>query len=182
MRNFLHFLLVVLLLAVVHEGAHALTARLYGEYEALHARPFGLEVTYVTPVAERQGLQWAIIAGSGNALTILIGYALFVGRRRIASIPNLHVRGFGYWSTVLFLLVDPLNLAIGPFLYGGDAGGIAAGLEVSRIVVQAILLVILLLNRELVVQRVFPAFHIQTRHPLFRPLIPLPGGKEPGAG
>jgi len=101
---------------------------------------------------------------------------LFAVRRPIAWARSLFVRHFGYWLMLVCMLLDPFNLAIGPFIYGGDAEGIAVGLGVSRYVVQAIGLALLLLNRELLVQKVFPLFGVQTRHPLFRPLVPLPGG------
>jgi len=42
---------------------------------------------------------------------------------------NPFMSAVGYWLTVMFLLLDPLNLSVGPFLYGGDIGGIVAGLD-----------------------------------------------------
>jgi len=42
----------------------------------------------------------------------------------------------GYWLIVMFLLLDPLNLSVGPFLYGGDIGGIVAGFGVNQYLVQ----------------------------------------------
>lgn len=60
----------------------------------------------------------------------------------------------------------PLNLAIGPFAYGGDALGIAAGLQVPVLLVQAVALVVFLVDREVVAQRLLPAYSIETKHPL----------------
>jgi len=169
-KNLANWLLALILSMCVHEGIHALVAALAGEYQAFHVRPFGLEVTYTTPVSERHGIKWAFVAGSSNAITILIGYILFAARRRIASSSPSLLRGLGYWAIVLFMLLDPLNLALGTFIYRGDAIGVAVGLGVSRYVVQGISLAVLLLNRELIVREVFAAFRVQTRHPLFQPL------------
>ena len=170
MKKIVSILLVVIIFAVVHEGTHALTAALAGEYQAFHVRPFGLEVTYITPVSERHGIQWALIAGSPSVITVLIGYALFGVRHRIASTGLPFLRGLGYYATALFMLLDPINLGVGSFIYGGDAPGVAVGLGVSVLVVQGISLAVLLLNRELIVRELFPVFQIQTKHPLFQPL------------
>jgi hypothetical protein len=177
MRNLVAWLLSLLAFAFVHEGGHAVTAHLYGEFQAFHFRPFGLEVTYHTPVTERLGFRWAIISGAGNALTILLGYALLRARLRLASNSAALSRSLGFWLTVVLMLGDPINLGVGPFLYRGDALGLAAGLEVSPYAVQAVSLMILLLNCELLMRRVFPAYRVQTRHILFRPLLSV--RKEP---
>jgi len=169
-KKLLYMLLVVMVYAIVHEGAHAILATLAGEYQAFHVRPFGLEVTYTTPVGERHGIHWALIAGFSNALTVSIGYGLFAVRRRIASIPVPFLKDLGYYATVMFMVLDPINLGVGPFIYRGDAIGVAVGLGVSRYVVQGIALAVLLLNRELIVREVFRTFRVQTRHPLFQPL------------
>lgn len=73
--------------------------------------------------------------------------------------------------TFLFLFIDAFNLSIGPFLYGGDIGGIAVGFGLNRYLIQVIFLFILLLNRELIVQKLFPAYGVKSSHPLFQPLF-----------
>ena len=70
------------------------------------------------------------------------------------------------------LLSPEAVVALRQILYGGDAAGIAIGLGVNRYAVQAASLVILLLDRELLVQHVLPVYRVQTRHFLFRPLLP----------
>src|SRR5690606_20885418 len=65
--------------------------------------------------------------------------------------------------SALRFLVDPLTLAIGPFAYGGDALGIAAGLQVPVLLVQAVALVVFLVDREVVAQRLLPAYSIETK-------------------
>jgi len=174
MKKIVPLLLVVIIFAFVHEGIHALAAALAGEYHAFHVRPFGLEVTYITPVSERHGIHWALIAGSPNVITVLIGYALFAARHRIASIGLPFLRSLGYYATAFFMLLDPLNLGVGSFIYGGDAPGVAVGLGVSVLAVQGISLAIVLLSRELIVREVFRTFRVQTRHPLLQPLRRIP--------
>ncbi|MDP2886121.1 MAG: hypothetical protein Q8P51_13995 [Ignavibacteria bacterium] len=171
MRKVLVLLVAFAIVAAIHEGAHALTALAYGEYKAFHVKPYGFEVEYETPVEERQGAKWAVISGAGNLLTCLLGYVLLLRRKWFSRAPSQFLRGSAYWLTLLALLADPLNLSFGPFLYGGDANGIAVGLGVSLFAVQIGSFVVLLLNRELIVQKLFLAYGVQTRHFLFRPLF-----------
>ncbi|MDZ7369579.1 MAG: hypothetical protein ONB12_00235 [candidate division KSB1 bacterium] len=165
------FLLVVLSFAAVHEGAHALVAAAFGEYEGFRVRPFGLEVVFKTPVEQRLGSRWALISGGANLLTVVLGYSLFSARRRLCSIKTNFWRLYTFYAVVLFLFLDPLNLAFGPFLYGGDAIGIAGGLNTSQSVLQAISFVVFLVNRELVATCVAPLFGVKRTHFLLRPIV-----------
>lgn len=171
MKRWCAFLLAVLVLLAVHEGMHALMAMLYGEYEAFHIRLVGAEVTLRTAVDERSGIQWAFISGASNMATLLMGYLLLMLGERLARLHSVFLRASIFYLTMLSLLSDPFNLSIGPFIYGGDANGIAVGLGINRYVIQAIFLVVLLVNRELVAQKLFPMYDVQVKHILFRPLI-----------
>ncbi len=171
MRRWLAFVLAALLLAALHEGAHAVTSALYGEYEAFFVRPYGLEVVFETPVEAREGSHWAVIAGTSNLLTLTLGYLLLAIGERLARLRVALIRGGVYYLTLLALLADALNLSLGPFLYGGDAEGIAVGLGVSRYIIQGVFLIVLLLNRELVAQKLLPRYGVQTSNLLLRPWL-----------
>jgi len=169
MKRILFLLLAVIVFAVIHEGLHALIAIPFGEYRDFTVKPYGLEVIFVTPPEERSGIQWFFISGVSNIATILLGYILFSQRERFARMSSSFLRSWGYWQMILFLLVDPFNLSIGPFLYGGDALGIQRGLGVNIYVIQSVFFVVFLVNRELIAQWLLPTFGIKTRHPLFIP-------------
>ncbi len=171
MRRILSIALAVILFAAIHEGLHALVAAPLGEYQAFRIRPIGFEVLFRTPVAERQGLKWAAISGVANAGTIALGLLLVALRRTLAGIANRLVRGTAYWLCLLLLLGDPLNLSVGPFIYGGDALGIAAGLQVPVWTIQALGLALFVVNRELAAQLLLPSFGVAPTNPLLRPLI-----------
>jgi hypothetical protein len=47
------------------------------------------------------------------------------------------------------------------------------GLGVSRYGIQFVFLVVLLVNRELMAQRLFPMYDVHTESPLFRPWLPV---------
>jgi hypothetical protein len=161
---------------LLHEGGHALLGAVWSETVGFRAHFWGLagfEVLFRTPVEEREGLRWAVISGGPNVVTVLAGYGLYAFRARLRGPRHPSARFgriVGYWATLFLLLLDPVNLAIGPFLYSGDAYGIAVGLAVPVGVVQGVALMVLLVNRELVVRRLLPEWGIETRHPLLRPL------------
>ncbi len=172
MKKWLAFLLVWVMLVAVHEGMHALMAALHGEYESFHLRSFGFfEVEYRTPLEERSGIQWAFISGASNLMTLLMGYLLLMFSGKLVRLQSAFLRATFFYLTLLSLLLDPFNLFIGPFLYGGDVNGIAVGLGVNRYVIQAVSLVVLVVNRELVVQKLFPMYNVQVKHILFRPFL-----------
>ena len=173
MKKWLAFLLAVLIFVAVHEGTHAVVASLYGELKVFQVRPLGLEVVFRTPTDERAGIQWALISGVSNVLTLVLGYSLLMLGKNINGLKNEFLRAGIFYLTLTFLLLDAFNLSIGPFIYGGDVNGIAAGLGVNRYLIQAFFLMGMLVNRELVAQKLFPAYHVQPSHPLFKPWIPL---------
>ena len=157
--------------AFIHEGAHAVVAMSYGEYEAFHVRPIGLEVTYNTPVVARTGIKWGFISSSANIITLATGYMLLFGSRKFARIRNAFLKAVIYYATLLALLLDSLNLSIGPFIYGGDANGIAVGFGMNRYAIQVFFLIVFLVNRELVAQRLLPAYGVHTAILLLRPWL-----------
>ena len=133
-RKRLYFLLPallnVLLQHTVHESIHYLAARLLGEgvreFRFLTNGWLTSQVIYATPVAERVGAHWLVIAWTPAVLTTIIGYALYVTRHRwLTSISLLNT---GLWfATVYFLVVDPLYFAVlSPFFGGGDVAAAAA--------------------------------------------------------
>jgi hypothetical protein len=173
MRKYLTFILAIIIFAIIHEGTHALIAMAFEEYQAFQVHPYGLEVIFKTPVAEREGIKWGFISGMSNVITLLLGYLMFFFRVKIAHLRSSFLCASGYWLIVLFLLLDALNLSIGPFIYGGDIGGIVVGFGINQYLVQIVFFVIFLLNRELIAQKLLPVYGVKTKHPLFRPWIRL---------
>jgi len=157
MRKRLYFLLpailAVLMQHTLHESVHYLAARLLGEavleFRFLTNGLLTSRVVYATPVAERSGAHWLLIAWAPAVATTLVGYLLYYSRRRwITGIPLLNV---GFWfATVYFLLVDPLYFALlSPFFGGGDVAA-AAAIGWPRWPVHLAALSVLLFNLRLV--------------------------------
>ncbi len=171
MKRYLGLILAIVLFITIHEGMHALMALAFDEYQAFRVRPYGYEVIFKTPVAERVGVKWGYISGVSNLVTLLLGYLFFACRHAFSRAKNRFIGSSGYWLAFIFMLFDPLNLSLMPFVFGGDISGIVAGFGINRYVVQAIAFLLLLVNRELIIHRLFPAFGVTTKHPLFQPVV-----------
>ena len=169
MKKWGAFITAVILFFLLPEGLHALTALPFGEYQAFHIRPLGMEVTFNTPVAERSGWHWALISGASNLATIALGYFLLRLSPRFDQLKSSFLQASLYYLTLLGLLLDPLNLSIGPFIYGGDANGIAFGLGLPRWIIQGVFALVFLFNHELLARVLVPAYGIETDHILLRP-------------
>lgn len=90
LRKRLYFLipaaLAALLQHTIHESTHYLAARLVGEtviaFRFLTNGWLTSRVLYATPIAERSGVHWLIIAWAPAVVTTSIGYGLYLSRRR----------------------------------------------------------------------------------------------------
>ena len=171
MKKWLAFMLAVLIYVALHEGTHALVAAIFGEFETFRARPLGFEVIFRTPTDERAGIQWALISGTSNVLTLLLGYSLLLLGQRGSRIKSTFFKASIFYLTLISLLFDAFNLSIGPFIFGGDVNGIAVGLGINRYLIQAFFFLVMLTNREFIAQKLFPTYNVQTRHPLLKPWI-----------
>jgi len=176
-RNISYFLIAFGLCIIIHESMHAFIALLFREYNGFIFRIIGFEVLFKTSASEREGMKWLFISGSASFVTLFLGYILFTVRDKIAIIKRLYLKAIIYWSTIILMLSDALNLSIGSFIYGGDINGVTTALHVNQYTIQAIFFIIFLLNRELVAQKFLPVFGIKTDHPLFRPWMKIPLNK-----
>lgn len=167
--------MAIILFVAVHEGAHAAIAYFLDEYATFRVHFYGFEVIYKTPVTEREGIEWGYVAGVGNVLTLTIGYVFFISRKILLQIKNLFFNYLGYWVIFVFMLFDAFNLSIIPFFFGGDIGGIAQGLGINRCLIQSVFFVVLLINRELIIHKLFPLYGINTKHFLFQPIVKIKG-------
>jgi hypothetical protein len=177
MHKYLYLVLALIMFVIIHEGTHALFAVAFDEYQAFVIHPYGMEVIFKTPIVGREGIKWGFISGMSNAVTLLLGYILFLFRTKIKTVRNRIVNGLAYWMIVVFMLADAFNLSIGPFIYGGDINGIVKGFRINRYVIQSIFFIIVLVNRELIAQKLLPLYGIKTRHPLFKSWIKLKQNK-----
>lgn len=121
---FLPMVVAALLQHSIHELTHYVTAVLMNEevsdFRFMTNGLLTSQVIYATPVEARTGAHWLWIAWLPAVVTVCVGLALFLTRRRwLSSYPMLNA---GLWfATAYFLLVDPFYFAIlSPFFGGGD--------------------------------------------------------------
>lgn len=170
-QNLAAFIAAVVIVTLIHEGGHFLAAIYYGEFECIGLLIPGLEVRFITPVGLRVGSHWAVISGAGALIGLVLGYTLLCLRVRInRSIQSTWTKSLLYWCSIIFLLFDPLNLSILPLLFNGDIHGIALGLNIHHHILQVLFLILLLINRELIIAFIMPAYKVSNKHPLFRPI------------
>jgi hypothetical protein len=169
MKKWLIVILNALVYNLIHEGSHVLVSAAFGEFNTVRWTVISPEVVFNTPVPERAGFQWALIAGVPSVLTIILGYLLLGYRQKAAQLESQFSAGLVYFQTMVLMIADPLNLSIGPFVYGGDAIGVSVGLGISQYIIQAIFFILLLINRELIATKLLPVFGVDTNHLLLRP-------------
>lgn len=171
MKKWLAFLLAVFTFINLHERLHALVAAILGELKSFQVKPFGFEVVFRTPTDERTGIQWAIISGTSNMLTLLLGYSLLTFGEKCYCLKSSFLKATVFYITLLFLLIDAFNLSVGAFFFGGDVNGIAVGLGVNRFLIQVFFFLVMMANRELIAYKLFSAYHLQPMHPLLKPWV-----------
>jgi hypothetical protein len=141
----------MLLNNVIHESVPYLAALSLGEgvqeFRLLTNGWGTSQVIFSTPVAERSGWHWLVIAWAPAVVTTMIGYACYLSRKRLLS--NLKLLNAQLWFVgVYFLLVDPFYFALLSILFGGDVEAVAA-VGWSPWPVRLVALIILVLNARL---------------------------------
>ncbi|MGC9398336.1 MAG: hypothetical protein ACP5HM_04300 [Anaerolineae bacterium] len=133
LRRRLYFLIPMLLAALLqhtlHESTHYFVAQLMGEevteFRFLTNGWLTSRVFYATPVAERSGAHWLVIAWAPAVVTTLIGYLVYATRRPwLTSFRPLNA---GLWFFGVYcMLIDPFYFAILSLAVGGDVNAVQA--------------------------------------------------------
>jgi len=152
-----------------HEGCHVIVSLIFTEFHSIKLSLIGPEIIYKTDVVQRLGFKWGLISGVSNFSTIIMGYILLVYGKKIVEEKRRFIKKYFFYLTIVFLLVDPINLTFGPMIYGGDALGISQGFGINLRFIQIAFLIILMINRECIIRMLFPLFHIESRHFFFKP-------------
>ncbi len=148
------FLGAYLVYSAVHEGGHYLACRLLGEevveFRFLTNGWLSSQVIYATPVSERVGVRWLVIAWLPAVMTTLIGYLVYGSRHRwLTRWPWVNV--LLWYIGACFLLFDPFYYAVLSLWFGGDIhAATAVGWPVWPI--RTIAVIVLALNGWLVLR------------------------------
>ena len=122
---YLTLALVAIFHNLVHESMHYILARLSGvgilEFRFLTNGFLTSQVVYATPVDARTGAQWLLIGLGPTAITVLIGYTVYLLRHRlITTWPPLNLAI--WYLGALFMTIDPVYIGfLSWFMQGSDA-------------------------------------------------------------
>lgn len=159
-RRYFYFFLACLTYLIIHEGVHIIQALEYGIYQGIRVLPLGIEVEIMQPLSIGGG-RLAAFSGLSSVVTVLTGYVLFVLSPRILKISKQPVKNYIYYVTFVFLLLDPVYIAILSFFVVGDINGIALGLNMPYMVVRGIYFVMAVFNTYLVYKKLYPAYVVK---------------------
>ncbi|HSV85221.1 MAG TPA: hypothetical protein VLH85_01510, partial [Levilinea sp.] len=106
---YIPLIVVAILQNVSHESLHYLAARLFGEnvmeFRLLTNGWLTSQVIFATPMEQRAGFSWLVIAWLPALVTTLIGFAVYANRKRL--ITPWPVANLGIWYIgVLFMTID----------------------------------------------------------------------------
>ncbi len=153
-RSLLAFTIAFLVAVLLHEGAHALTARAFGLHPALHHNYVSSEEDPMGGAAPRL---WVPAAGPLASLVLGLGCLWWVRRRQApGSMTSLTALWLGLMGHIAFFGY----LMMGPLFAYGDSGKVYAVLGVPAWLAWA-LAVLGLAVLILIVRRTSPAFERQ---------------------
>lgn len=133
-----------------------IVALLYGVFEQI--RILGVGVQVVAKVELLTELQTGIFCIVGSIATLVAAYAMVLLLPRITVGKSKAFRAIGYYTTLAFLLLDPIYLSVlYRFVGGGDMNGILL-FGLPEAAVQVIYGAIALVNLFLIVRKVYPAY------------------------
>ncbi len=112
---YIPLILIAILQNSLHESLHYLAARLFGEgvleFRLLTNGWLTSQVIYATPMEQRTGFSWLVIAWLPALATTLIGFVIYANRQRLITpwpIANLSL----WYVGVLFMTIDPLYFGV----------------------------------------------------------------------
>ncbi len=155
-RKWFGLICAILLYYIFHEGSHVIVSLLYGVFEKVKILGLGVQVVANTEVLT--DFQIATFCVIGSISTLLVGYLLLLFTDKIVKSKNKIFKAICYYTTLAFMLLDPLYLSIlYKFVGGGDMNGILL-FGIPEIVVQLIYGIIAVINIFLICKKVNPAY------------------------
>lgn len=115
----------VILYYIVHEGAHLILALCFGSFQRIRIVKFGLGIQIVADTTVMSSFQVLLFCLAGVTATLIPGYLLVWKRSALLKVKSKFFRAVGYYTTLIFLMLDPIYLSILHFfLGGGDMNGL----------------------------------------------------------
>ena len=146
----------IFLYYIVHEGSHVLIALLFGALKGIKITGFGIQV--IADIDNLTDFKLGIFCIVGSISTLIVGYTLVLLIKKIVIIKNKIIKSVCYYTTLVFLLLDPLYLTIiYKFVGGGDMNGIKL-FGLKEIIIQFIYGFIIVINIYIIIKKVYPQY------------------------
>lgn len=158
LRKWLSLIISIVIYYIFHEGAHLALALAYGTFERIRIAKWGLGIQIVADTAAMTNAQIFVFCIAGVVATLIVSYILVWKVKAIGRIGNKLLKAVFYYTTLVFLLLDPIYLSIiHNFVGGGDMNGIAA-MGLSTATASFIFAVITIINLMIFVKTVYPKY------------------------
>ncbi len=156
LRKWFSLICAIFLYYIIHEGSHAIIALMYGVFKKVKILGIGVQV--VANVELLSDFQIGVFCIVGSINTLLVGYLLILFIKRIIKNKNKVFNAICYYTTLAFLLLDPLYLTIiYKFVGGGDMNGILL-FGIPEIIIQFIFGIIAIINILLIINKIYPEY------------------------
>ena len=156
LRKWFALICAIFLYYIIHEGSHIIIALIYGVFEKV--KVLGLGVQVITNIEVLKNYQIGIFCIVGSLSTLLLAYLLVLLTNRIIKSKYKVFKAIAYYTTLAFLLLDPLYLTIiYKFVGGGDMNGILL-FGIPEIIIQFIYGSITVINICLINKKIYPAY------------------------
>lgn len=156
LRKWLSLIIAIILYYIIHEGSHVIIALFYGVFEKIKILGLGVQVVAQTELLTN--FQTALFCISGSISTLFVALLLLLFMKKIVISKNKLFKAICFYTTLAFLLLDPLYLTIVyKFVGGGDMNGILL-LGIPELVIQMIFGIIAVVNITLIIKKVYPTY------------------------
>jgi len=147
----------IIMYYLIHEGAHLIQAVLADNFD--YIRFVGIIGIEIMIKEVPTGLELAMFSGLSSVLTILLGYLLVAIMPKILGLKSKTMKVIFYYTTIVFLVLDPLYMSIlHRFVGGGDMNGVSKGLGISSFPVSLVFGILFIINLYIAIKKVNPAY------------------------
>lgn len=154
-RKWISLFIGIIFYYIIHEGSHVIVSLCLGAFEKIKFLGIGMQVVINDGLSDIGKFIFCI---SGCVSTLIFGYLLVLLSRKIVSVNNKFIKSICYYSTVIFLFLDPLYLSIlYRFFGGGDMNGIIL-LGFNEIFVEIFFVFIFIVNLFIFINKVYPLY------------------------
>ncbi|MBE6012401.1 hypothetical protein [Anaeropeptidivorans aminofermentans] len=157
-RKWISLIAAVVLYYVIHEGAHLIFALLFGTFKKIQFVYWGIGIQIVVDAAVMSDMQLFVFGIAGVAATLIAGYIFVWKRNSILKSTSKVVRAVAYYSTLIFLCLDPFYLSIlYRFVGGGDMNSIIL-IGIPKIAATIFFIILLAANLIIFIRIISPAY------------------------